>query len=59
MICLSKINIGDEFSEFNIEVKGPERGLSAQYYFDVVGKKSKREIKKGEYLLNDDLETAN
>ena len=55
LICLSDINLGEVFSEKNIEVKGPERGLSAQYYFDIIGKKSKREIKKGEYLLKEDL----
>lgn len=58
LICSSDINIGDVFSESNIEVKGPERGLSAQFYFDIVGKKSKREIKKGEYLLKDDLDNV-
>ena len=57
LICSFPIKIGDEFSESNIEVKGPEHGLSAQYYFDILGKKSKREIKKDEYLLNDDLES--
>jgi len=55
LICSSDIKLGEVFSEKNIEVKGPERGLSAQYYFDIIGKKSKREIKKGEYLLKEDL----
>jgi len=58
LICSSDINVGDVFSESNIEVKGPERGLSAQFYFDIVGKKSTREIKKGEYLLKDDLDNV-
>jgi len=55
LICSCNINEGDIFSEDNIEVKGPERGLSAQYYFDIIGKKSKRKISKGEYLLQEDL----
>jgi len=59
LICSSTISIGDEFSKSNIEVKGPEHGLSAQYYFDIIGKKSKREIKKGEYLLNEDIISGN
>jgi len=55
LICSFDINEGDVFSEKNVEVKGPERGLSAQYYFDIMGKKSKRKIAKGEYLLEEDL----
>lgn len=55
LICSFDINEGDIFSEKNVEVKGPERGLSAQYYFDIMGKKSKRKITKGEYLLEEDL----
>lgn len=55
LICSFDINEGDVFSEKNVEVKGPERGLSAQYYFDIMGKKSKRKITKGEYLLDEDL----
>jgi len=55
LICSFDINEGDVFSEKNVEVKGPERGLSAQYYFDIMGKKSKRKITKGEYLLEEDL----
>ena len=39
----------------NIEVKTPARGLSPQYYFDLIGKKSPHDIKKGTYLQIDDL----
>ncbi len=56
LICSSDIKEGDVFSENNIEVKGPEKGLSAQYYFDILGKKSKRDIAKGEYLQKEDLD---
>ena len=55
IICMSDINEGDIFSDNNMEVKGPEKGLSAQYFFDMIGKKSSRKIKKGEYLLEDDM----
>jgi len=55
LICSSDIKKGETFSDKNIEVKGPERGLSAQYYFDILGKKSKRHISKGEYLQKEDL----
>jgi len=55
LICSKDIEPGEVFSETNIEAKGPEKGLSAQYYFDIIGKKSKRRIKKEEYLLDEDL----
>ena len=55
LICTKDLEPNDIFSETNIEAKGPERGLSAQYYFDIIGKKSKRKIRKGEYLLDEDL----
>ena len=55
LISTKDLKIGDTFSEENIEVKGPERGLSAQFYYEIVGKVVKRSIKKGEYLLDEDL----
>lgn len=55
IICSYDIHEGDVFSEQNMEVKGPAKGLSPQYYFDILGKKSTRNIKKGQYLLPIDL----
>ena len=55
IVCKADISIGEVFSESNIEVKGPEKGLSAQYFFDIIGKKSLRHIKNGEYLLEEDM----
>jgi len=55
IICSSDIREGDVFSEQNIEIKGPAKGLSPQYYYDILGKKSTRNIKKGQYLLPVDL----
>lgn len=55
LVCSSSINTGDIFSENNIEVKGPARGLSPQYYYQMLGKKSPRKIEKGEYILPEDL----
>ena len=43
------------FQRSNIEAKGPEKGLSAQYFFDIIGKKSSRHIKSGEYVLEEDM----
>lgn len=55
IICISDIKEGDIFSEYNIDVRGPARGLSPQHYFKILGKKSSRNIKKGQYLLDVDL----
>lgn len=55
IICINDIKEGDIFSEHNIDVKGPARGLSPQYYFKMLGKKSSRDIQKGQYLLDIDL----
>ena len=55
LVCSKDIELGEKFSEMNIEAKGPEKGLSAQYYFDILGKKSNRKIMKDEYLLDEDF----
>ena len=56
IVCACDIKKDEVFSEQNIEVKSPARGLSPQYYYELLGKKSSREIKNGEYLQLDDLE---
>ena len=55
LVCKTDIQKNEEFSEKNIDVKGPARGLSPQYYYEILGKKSKRQIKKGDYIQTDDL----
>jgi N-acetylneuraminate synthase len=55
IVCILDICEGEIFSEKNIEAKGPEKGLSAQYFFDIIGKKSSRHIKSGEYVLEEDM----
>ena len=55
IICASDIQIDEIFSEKNIEVKSPARGLSPQYFYELLGKKSNRVIKRGEYLQLEDL----
>jgi sialic acid synthase SpsE len=55
VVCSSAIKKGDLFSEENIEVKTPARGISPQYYYELIGKKSNRDIKRGEYLQLNDL----
>jgi len=55
VVCSSTIDTGELFSEDNIEIKGPAKGLSPQYYYEIIGKKSPRKIENGEYLLLTDL----
>ena len=56
IVCSSNMKKGEVFSSKNIQAKTPARGLSPQYYFDLIGKTSLRDIKKGEYLQHEDLE---
>ena len=55
IVCKTDIDIEEIFSENNLEVKGPAKGLSPQFYYDILGKKSMRKLKKGDYLQNDDI----
>jgi N-acetylneuraminate synthase len=55
LICCKNIKKGEVFSEKNIEVKGPAKGISPQYYYEILDKKSKRHINSGEYLQLEDL----
>ena len=54
---VSRCNIekGEIFSQNNLEVRGPAKGLSPQFFYKIQGKKSNRSIKKGSYLQSDDL----
>ena len=55
IICSKQISKGDTFSENNVEIRTPARGLSPQYFFELIGKNSKRDIEKGDYIQEDDL----
>ena len=55
IIAKNDINENEIFSENNLDVKGPAKGLSPQFYYEILGKKSKRKIEKGNYLQDDDL----
>jgi N-acetylneuraminate synthase len=55
IICKKDINEGEVFLEDNIEVKGPAKGISPQHYFEILGKKTHRKLKKGQYIQSDDL----
>ena len=49
------IQKGQIFSEKNIKVIRPSFGLSPKYYFKLLGKKSKRKIRKAERIRLNDL----
>ena len=55
IISSQDINVGERFSEKNLEVKGPAKGLSPQHYYEILGKPSRRKIQKGDYLQANDL----
>ena len=55
IICKKDINEGEVFLEDNIEVKGPAKGISPQHYFEILGEKTHRKLKKGQYIQSDDL----
>ena len=56
LVCSNTIEVGDAFSETNIDVKSPARGLSPQYYYEILNKISKRKVEKGDYILESDLD---
>lgn len=47
LFALKNINRGEKFSNLNIGAFRPKIGLGAENYFKIVGKKSKKFIKKG------------
>lgn len=46
---------GEPFTEENIRSFRPSAGLSPKYYYELLGKPSKRFVKKGEPLIESDL----
>ena len=56
LVCSKNISKGDSFSEENIDVKGPSKGLSPQFYYEILGKKSPRDIKVDEFLFESDIQ---
>jgi len=55
IVCSNPISKGELFSENNIEIRTPARGLSPQYFYEIIGKSSNRDIKKGDYIQENDL----
>ena len=55
IVCSKDIEKGEIFSENNLQIRGPSKGLSPQFFYEILGKKSTRKLKNGDYLLDDDL----
>ena len=51
---IAEINVGDVFSEENIKSIRPSIGLHPSKYYEIIGKKSKKNIKKYSPLSEDD-----
>lgn len=49
------IKKGEIFTSQNIKVVRPSYGLSPKYYFKLLGKRSKRQIKKANRILSNDI----
>ena len=56
IFVVEDIKVGEEFTEKNIKSIRPGFGLHPKYYSYILGKKAKRNIKKGEPLKLKDLE---
>lgn len=56
IFAISDINEGDLFTEENIRVIRPGNGILPKYFKCLIGRESKRSIKRGEPLLDIDLE---
>jgi pseudaminic acid synthase len=56
IFVVEDIKAGEEFTEKNIKTIRPGFGLHPKYYSYILGKKAKRDIKKGEPLKLKDLE---
>jgi len=56
IFAIADINEGDILTEENIRVIRPGNGIKPKYYKSLIGRKSKRSIKRGEPLLDTDLD---
>jgi pseudaminic acid synthase len=56
IFAIDDIKSGEIFTNNNIRIIRPANGLSPQFYFDVLGKKSTRAIKRGQPLTKQMIE---
>lgn len=55
IVALSDIQKGDKFGPGNMSIKRPGTGLAPKYYFQIQGKKSKRNIKADTVIKKNDI----
>lgn len=55
IVAAKNIEKGDILSDENLTVKSPGTGLSPEYWDVVIGKKTKKNIEKDDFILLDDL----
>ena len=58
LITSKEIDMGEIFSESNIEIKRPGDGLSPKYLSEIIGKVASKKLKKGTYLTLDDIKNV-
>ena len=56
IVSAINLSVGDILTEENITVKRPGNGISAEKYYDILGKKIKKEIPKDTVIQLEDLE---
>ena len=54
-VCVKKIAKGEEVSITNVEPLRPQKGLPASAGFNLLGRRTKRPIKEGEFIRIEDL----
>lgn len=55
VVAKKEMKAGDVFSIENIDLKRPGSGMSPLYYWDIIGKKAARDLKKDEMILEKDI----
>lgn len=56
VFAVKDINQGDIFTEENIRIIRPGYGIKPKYFGKLIGRESKRDIKRGEPLVSEDIE---
>ena len=56
LYVVADVKAGESFTEDNVRSIRPGRGLHPMYYEDILGKKARKDLKKGEPLLWDVIE---
>ena len=54
LVALVNIKKGEKFAKYNLTVKRPGTGLSPKYYFNLIGKKAKKDILADQLIKKND-----